>query len=115
MQISFPELLGKLSQPGDASESLLLSVLTEHLSVLEHELVQDLTHISHFANYISGMTLDKVCYEKGNQYRLEYHYPWEMNWSCADQTGSGVIHDKVRFIVDATGRIEFKILKFNPE
>jgi len=33
--------------------------------------------------------------------------PWEINWSCADQSQSGVAGEKVHFTVSESGHLSF--------
>ncbi|MGC9386892.1 MAG: hypothetical protein ACP5D0_08100 [Hydrogenovibrio sp.] len=108
MKIIITELAGLT--PGEEHNDTLLACLTERLPELEQDLVQDLSHISHFAHYAGGMVLDAVIYQNDNLYRLDYHYPWEINWSCADQMAQGVMNDKVRFTLTEDGEVHFKWL-----
>jgi hypothetical protein len=111
VKIIITELAGLT--PGEEHNETILARLSERLPELEHDLVQDLSHISHFANYMGGMALDAVIYQKDNLYRLDYHYPWEINWSCADQIEQGVMNDKVRFTLAEDGEVHFKLLKLD--
>lgn len=110
MKVIFPELQNQPLVHGTEQNDFLKAVLEKHIAEIDTGLVQDLSHISHFATYSGGMTVEKVEYQKDNLYRMDYSYPWEMNWSCADQVDEGLIHDKVRFTVSDTGEIHFKLL-----
>jgi len=111
MKITFPELQNTIFEHGAQLADTLKTVLIAHLTELEHELVQDMTHISHFANYHGGMEFIQVSHQKDNLYKLDYSYPWEINWSCADQMEEGVMQEKVRFTLSDRGEIEFKLFK----
>lgn len=113
MKVIFPELEGRTFVQGAELEAELLETIRTHLPEIDHELVQDLSHISHFANYVGGMTAETVTYQKDNLYKLDYTYKWEINWSCADQMEEGVINDKIRFTLADNGEVEFKILKLD--
>ncbi|QBZ82939.1 hypothetical protein GHNINEIG_00980 [Hydrogenovibrio crunogenus] len=110
MKVVIPELQNLSLAHGAEQNDFLKTVLNKHIAEIDKELVQDLSHISHFATYPGGMTVEKVVFQKDNLYRMDYSYPWEMNWSCADQVDEGLIHDKVRFTVSGTGEIHFKLL-----
>lgn len=110
MNVNFPELKNLNLEHGTEQNDFLKTILEKHIAEIDTGLVQDLSHISHFATYSGGMSVERVQHQKDNLYRLEYSYPWEMNWSCADQVDEGVIHDKVRFTVSETGEIDFKML-----
>ncbi|MDG4812371.1 hypothetical protein P8629_05075 [Hydrogenovibrio sp. 3SP14C1] len=110
MNVNFPELKNLSLEHGAEQNDFLKTILEKHIAEIDIGLVQDLSHISHFASYSGGMVVEKVQHQKDNLYRLEYSYPWEMNWSCADQVDEGVIHDKVRFTVSEDGEIDFKML-----
>lgn len=110
MKVIFPELENLTLEHSEQQNDFLKTVLDNHIAEIDTGLVQDLSHISHFATYSGGMTVEKVQHQKDNLYRMEYSYPWEMNWSCADQVDEGVIQDKVRFTVSESGEIHFKLL-----
>ncbi|NCN44482.1 MAG: hypothetical protein CO158_08615 [Piscirickettsiaceae bacterium CG_4_9_14_3_um_filter_43_564] len=91
----------------DAAEDLLYQLLIEKLVLIEQDLVPDLSHISHFASYTGGMKVDRVEFVRQGRFRLCYQVPWEINWSCADQSQSGVAGEKVHFTVSESGHLSF--------
>lgn len=95
------------SLTSEAAEAFLYQALVENLAVIEQDLIPDLSHISHFVCYIGGMTVDRIEFVRENRFRLCYSVPWEMNWSCAGQTESGVAQEKMHFTVSKDGCIQF--------
>lgn len=97
--------------PSSEAAQYLYQLLNEKLALIEQDLVPDFSHISHFASYAGGLTLDVVEHIRENRFRLSYQVPWEMNWSCAGQTESGIVKEKLHFTVSDDGMIEFLVLK----
>lgn len=95
----------------DEAAQCLYQFLDDNLALIEQDLVPDLSHISHFASYAGGMSLEVVEPIRENRFRLSYQVPWEMNWSCAGQTESGIVKEKLHFTVSDDGVIEFLVLK----
>lgn len=95
---------------GEAAQCLY-QFLDDNLALIEQDLVPDLSHISHFASYAGGMSIERIEFVRENRFRLCYAVPWEMNWSCAGQTESGVVKEKMHFTVDADGVLTFLILR----
>ena len=78
----------------------LLSVMQDHLTALTPSLIQDLSHISHFAQFDGGMTLLSVEALANGRFKLRYQYDWALNWNCAGETGSGTVTESMRFRLD---------------
>jgi hypothetical protein len=109
----YPELADlDLSKP-EAITDVLAKTLQSDLEELKPVLIQDLSHISHFANPTDELEVDKVEWVKENLFILHYHYGWQINYSCADQTESGVLKEKLRFTLQDDETIEFKVLKLD--
>lgn len=95
----------------DAAVSLLHQTLVDNLAVIEQDLIPDLSHISHFASYAGGMSIEHIEFVRENRFRLCYAVPWDMSWSCAGQTESGIAKEKIHFTVSDDGQLNFISLK----
>lgn len=106
---SFSLLLSESVPMGETKtlEHFLAQNIGEQLALIEQDLIPDFSHISHFASYAGGMTIDRIEFVRENRFRLCYSVPWEMNWSCAGQTESGVAQEKMHFTVSKDGCIQF--------
>ncbi|PLA74778.1 hypothetical protein CYQ88_04100 [Hydrogenovibrio sp. SC-1] len=93
------------------AEACLYQLLVKNLSRMEQALVPDLSHISHFASYAGDMSLEAVEHIRDNRFRLSYQVPWQMNWSCAGQTESGIANEKIHFTVSEVGQLTFLFLR----
>jgi hypothetical protein len=89
----WPEL-SALASPPESGQ--LLSLLRRHQAVLQPSLIQDLSHISHFAQFDGGLTLLEVTSLGQNRFKLRYQYDWALNWNCAGETGSGTVTESMR-------------------
>jgi hypothetical protein len=101
-RFQWPELSG-LIQKSDSEASLaqaLLSVMQTHLDELTPSLIQDLSHISHFAQFDGGMTVLSLEALAKDRFKLRYQYDWALNWNCAGETGSGTVTESMRFRLD---------------
>ncbi len=96
----------------DEAEACLYQLLAQNLILIEQDLVPDLSHISHFASYAGGMSLAAIEHIRDNRFRLSYQVPWQMNWSCAGQTESGIANEKIHFTVSETGQLSFLFIRF---
>lgn len=102
-RFQWPEL-ASLSQAQTTSETALatrsqalLSVMQTHLEALTPSLIQDLSHISHFAQFDGNMVLLSVDALANGRFKLRYQYDWALNWNCAGETGSGTVTESMRF------------------
>ncbi|MBE0494160.1 MAG: hypothetical protein IBX48_07440 [Thiomicrospira sp.] len=103
------------AKPTD-SETLcqqLAQSLRARLSDIETELITDLSHISHFANYTGDMQIDSIEHLGEQRYLMHYSFGWQINNACADQLDEGRISEKVRFEWQPPGLVSFRILKFD--
>lgn len=90
----------------------LADALRVRLSEMEAELITDLSHISHFANYTGDMQIDAIEHLAEQRYLMHYSFGWQINNACADQLDEGRISEKVRFELQP-GLVVFKILRFD--
>ena len=112
MQKIYPELAQLDIEAADTLKQLQ-QVFQADLEALKPALNQDLSHISHFANPTGDIHLDQVERVKDNLFILHYRLGWQINYSCADQTESGELKEKLRFTLDPDGTVSFKILKLD--
>lgn len=91
----------------------LMQNLRARLGEMEAELITDLSHISHFANYTGDMQIDKIEHLGEQRYLMHYSFNWQINNACADQLDEGRIKEKVRFELQPPGLVVFRILKFD--
>lgn len=91
----------------------LADALRVHLNEMEAELITDLSHISHFANYTGDMQIDAIEHLAEQRYLMHYSFGWQINNACADQLDEGRISEKVRFELQPPGLVVFRILKFD--
>lgn len=110
MKFIFADLVEQPLQQGVVACERLIFVLRENLAVLEDSFIQDLSHISTAAIYSGGLQVDSVEFLKDNLYRCDYSYDWDIAWTCSGTQESGRVNEKVRFILDEEGVIEFKFL-----
>ncbi|MEA3404564.1 MAG: hypothetical protein U9R28_02355 [Pseudomonadota bacterium] len=113
MKVTFAELQGSVIEHGAEMAKQLKIVIGSHLSEIEKELVQDMSHISQAASFAGDMTVDDVIYLKDNLYRCDYSYNWQIAWTCSGTQEAGRTKEKVRFILGDDGGIEFKFLKLD--
>ena len=113
MKKHFSALHNKIESQGETLSELLKIVLSENLSELESDFVQDLSHISQAASFVGEMTIDSVVHLKDNLYRCDYSYNWQIAWTCSGTQEAGRVKEKVRFTVSDDGEIEFKFLKLD--
>ena len=113
MKKHFSALHNKIESQGETLSELLKIVLSENLSELESDFVQDLSHISQAASFAGEMTIDSVVHLKDNLYRCDYSYNWQIAWTCSGTQEAGRVKEKVRFTVSDDGEIEFKFLKLD--
>ena len=112
MQKTYPTLT-QLDLNAEETLEQLLQTFQADLEALKPALNQDLSHISHFANPTGEIHLDQVEKVKDNLFILHYRFGWQINYSCADQTESGELKEKLRFTLDPDGTVTFKILKLD--
>lgn len=91
----------------------LLQSLGDRLNEMEAELITDLSHISHFANYTGDMQIDSIEHLGEQRYLMHYSFGWQINNACADQLDEGRISEKVRFELQPPGLVTFRILRFD--
>lgn len=91
----------------------LAQSLRDRLKEMEAELITDLSHISHFANYTGDMQIDSIEYLGEQRYLMHYSFGWQINNACADQLDEGRISEKVRFELQPPGLVTFRILRFD--
>lgn len=91
----------------------LLKNLGDRLNEMEAELITDLSHISHFANYTGDMQIDSIEHLGEQRYLMHYSFGWQINNACADQLDEGRISEKVRFELQPPGLVTFRILRFD--
>ena len=91
----------------------LADALRVRLNEMEAELITDLSHISHFANYTGDMQIDAIEHLAEQRYLMHYSFGWQINNACADQLDEGRISEKVRFELQPPGLVVFKILRFD--
>lgn len=113
MKKHFSALQNQTENQGEALAALLKTVLSENLSELESDFVQDLSHISQAASFAGEMTIDAVVHLKDNLYRCDYSYNWQIAWTCSGTQEAGRVKEKVRFTVLDDGEVEFKFLKLD--
>ncbi|MDR9498629.1 MAG: hypothetical protein RI556_05600 [Hydrogenovibrio sp.] len=90
----WPEL-SALASPPESGQ--LLNLLRQYQTALQPSLMQDLSHISHFAQFDGGLTLLEVTSLGQDRFKLRYQYDWALNWNCAGETGSGTVTESMRF------------------
>ncbi|MDG6772795.1 hypothetical protein QCB45_00450 [Thiomicrorhabdus sp. ZW0627] len=113
MKVVFAELANSGMVQGEALAETLKNSIESHLSELQSEFVQDMSHISQAASFAGNMTVDDVVYLKDNLYRCDYSYDWQIAWTCSGTQESGRVKEKVRFTVDDNGELHFKFLKLD--
>lgn len=91
----------------------LVQSLGDRLNEMEAELITDLSHISHFANYTGNMQIDSIEHLGEQRYLMHYSFGWQINNACADQLDEGRISEKVRFELQPPGLVTFRILRFD--
>ena len=113
MKITFPELQTTAIEQGENMAPQLKVVIESHLSDLEKDFVQDMSHISQAASFAGEMSVDAVVHIKENLYRCDYAYAWQIAWTCSGTQEAGRVKEKVRFTLADDGEIEFKFLKLD--
>jgi hypothetical protein len=92
---------------------LITQALNQQSTQFEQALIQDLSHISTAAIYAGNLVVDAVVHLKGDLYRCEYSYDWQIGWTCSGTQEAGRVREKVRFTLNETGRLSFKFLKLD--
>lgn len=109
--IQLPDVAAFQALNLEGAETTLCELLQDNLEFIEQDLIPDLSHISHFVSYAGGMHFEQVEFVRENRFRLYYAVPWDMSWSCAGQTESGIAKEKIHFTVSDDGQLNFIYLK----
>ena len=110
MKRKYPELAELSTESADTLVKIQL-VFQQDLDALKPLLNTDLSHISHFASPTGDIQIERIERLKESRFILHYQMGWQINYSCADQTASGQIKEKLHFILEPDGTIIFKPLK----